>query len=44
MNIDNKLVKAIVDGLQDKKGKDIVVLHLTGMDDVICKYIVICTG
>ena len=25
MNIDNKLVKAIVDGLQDKKGKDIVV-------------------
>ena len=44
MNIDNKLVKAIVDGLQDKKGKDIVVVNLTGMDDVICKYFVICTG
>ena len=44
MNIDNKLVKAIVDGLQDKKGKDIVVVNLTGMDDVIYKYFVICTG
>ncbi len=44
MEIKDKLVTAIVDGLQDKKGKDIVVVDLTGMEDVVCKYFVICTG
>lgn len=44
MKINNKLVTAIVDGLQDKKGKDIVVVDLTGMHDVVCKYFVICSG
>lgn len=44
MEIKDKLVSAIVQGLQDKKGKDIVVVDLTGMDDVVCKYFVICTG
>ncbi|HBC28465.1 MAG TPA: ribosome silencing factor [Prevotellaceae bacterium] len=44
MEIKDKLVTAIVDGLQDKKGKDIVVVDLTGMEDAVCKYFVICTG
>lgn len=44
MKIKDKLVSAIVDGLQDKKGKGIVVVDLTGLEDVVCKYFVICTG
>lgn len=44
MEIKDKLVSAIVDGLQDKKGTGIVVVDLTGMEDVVCKYFVICTG
>ena len=44
MKIKDKLVSAIVDGLQDKKGKDIVVVDLTSMEDVVCKFFVICTG
>lgn len=41
---DHSLVDAIVRGLQDKKGHDIVVADLTGIPDCICKYFVICTG
>ena len=33
MKIKDKLVSAIVDGLQDKKGKGIVVVDLTGLED-----------
>ena len=44
MKIKDKLVSAIVDGLQDKKGKGIVVVDLTGLEDVVCKYFVIGTG
>ncbi len=39
-----KLVSLIVDGLQDKKGKNIVVVNLTGNRDAICNYFVICSG
>lgn len=44
MEIKDKLVSAIVEGLQDKKGKGIVVVDLTEMADVVCKYFVICTA
>lgn len=40
----NNLVDAIVQGLQEKKGKNIVVVDLTGIPDTICGYFVIATG
>ena len=40
----NNLVEAIVQGLQDKKGKNIVVVDLTEIPDTICGYFVIATG
>ena len=40
----NELVEAIVAGLQDKKGRDIVVADLTGIPDAVCQYFVICSG
>ena len=39
-----KLVDAIVEGIQEKKGKNIVVLDMTRIDNSICKYFVICEG
>lgn len=38
------MLDAIIDGLQDKKARDIVVADLTGIDDTICSYFVICQG
>lgn len=40
----NELVEAIVAGLQDKKGRDIVVADLTDITDAVCRYFVICSG
>jgi ribosome-associated protein len=40
----NKLVEAIVAGLQEKKGRDIVVADLTEIPDAVCRYFVICSG
>lgn len=40
----NQLVDAIVSGMQDKKGRNIVVADLTQIEDTVCKYFVICTG
>ena len=40
----NELVEAIIEGLQDKKGRDIVVANLTEIPDAVCRYFVICTG
>lgn len=40
----NLLVEAIVQGMQDKKGKNIVVVDLTEIPDTICGYFVIATG
>ena len=40
----NELVEAIVEGLQEKKGRDIVVADLTEIPDAVCRYFVICTG
>ena len=41
---ENELVEAIVAGLQDKKGRDIVVADLTEITDAVCRYFVICSG
>lgn len=39
-----KLVDTIVEGIQDQKGQRIVVADLTGIENTICKYLVICEG
>ena len=44
MNETKELVKRIVEGIQEKKGKDIVVADLTDTDNTVCKYFVICEG
>ena len=38
------LVKTIVAGLQEKKGKNIVTVDLTQLPGAICRYMVICEG
>lgn len=38
------LVQKITEGIQEKKGKNIVVADLTSIDDTICRYFVICQG
>lgn len=44
MNNNEKIVKAIVDGIQDKKGHKITVVDLQDLTDTISKFIVICEG
>jgi ribosome-associated protein len=39
-----KLLQDIIDGVQEKKGKQIVIADLTDIDDTICQYFVICQG
>lgn len=38
------LVKTIVDGLQEKKGRNIVTVDLTQLSSAVCDYMVICEG
>ena len=38
------LIKKITEGIQEKKGKNIVIADLTNIGDTICKYFVICQG
>lgn len=44
MNNTDILVEKIVEGIQEKKGKNIIIADLTEIDDTICKYFVICQG
>ena len=44
MNEAKKLIQQITEGIQEKKGKGIVVADLTHIDDTICNYLVICQG
>ncbi|MCR4921858.1 MAG: ribosome silencing factor [Bacteroidaceae bacterium] len=39
-----RLVEAIVEGLKDKKGRQIVVANLEQIPDTICRRFVVCTG
>ena len=41
---ENVVLDTIIDGLQDKKARDIVVADLRGIDDTICSCFVICQG
>ena len=44
MNETKALIKNITEGIQEKKGKHIVVGDLTHINDSICNYFVICEG
>lgn len=44
MNESKQLIKQITEGIQDKKGKNIVIADLTQIEDTICKYFIICQG
>ncbi|MDR0745246.1 MAG: ribosome silencing factor [Mediterranea sp.] len=44
MNETKELIEKITEGIQGKKGKNIVIADLTRIGDTICKYFVICQG
>ena len=44
MNESKKLIQQITEGIQDKKGKNIVIADLSKIGDPICNYLVICQG
>jgi ribosome-associated protein len=44
MSETKKLIKHITEGIQNKKGKNIVIADLSNIDDTICNYLVICQG
>ena len=44
MEIKNNLVKIITEGIQEKKGQNIIVADLTNIEDSICNYFIICQG
>jgi ribosome-associated protein len=39
-----ELLKSIIEGIQEKKGKNISAIQLKGMSGAICDYFVICEG
>lgn len=44
MNETQQLIDAIVNGIQDKKGKRITIVDLTEIGNTICQYFIICQG
>ncbi len=40
----NKLLKSIIEGIQEKKGKNITTIQLKGIPGAICDYFIICEG
>ena len=40
----NKLLQNIIEGIQEKKGKNINTISLNGVTGAICDYFVICEG
>ena len=44
MDTEKQLVDTIIRGIQEKKGGNIVVADLTGIDGTICRYFVVCQG
>lgn len=39
-----QLVNTIIDGIQEKKGRGVVTVNLTGIESAPSQYFVICTG
>lgn len=44
MNQTESLVKTVVNGLQEKKAKKIVIVDLSRLSGAICQFMVICEG
>ncbi|WP_346710486.1 ribosome silencing factor [Phocaeicola salanitronis] len=44
MNETKTLVEKITEGIQEKKGKNIIIADLSGIEDTICKFFIICQG
>jgi len=44
MSETEKIINTVIDAIQDKKGRRIVVTNLSRLDDTICNYIIICEG
>lgn len=44
MTTTQQLVKTIIKGIQEKKGQDITIVDLSGIDGAIANYFVICQG
>ena len=44
MNETKILIEKIKEGIQEKKGKNIIIADLTNIEDTICKYFIICHG
>ena len=44
MNNSEELIEQIIKGIQEKKGSDIVVADLSGIEGTICKRFVVCQG
>lgn len=44
MNDMKILLDSITEGIKEKKGKHIRIVDLNGIDETICKYLVICEG
>lgn len=40
----NRLLDDIINGIQEKKGKNITIIDLKGISGVICDFFVICEG
>lgn len=41
---ENELINTIVEAIEDKKGKNIVSLDLSGFDGAICSHFVVCNA
>jgi len=44
MNENNRLIDTIVKGIQEKKGRNIVVADMSGIEGAITRHFVICEG
>jgi len=44
MNETKELIKKITEGIQEKKGSQIIIADLSNISDTICNYFVICQG
>lgn len=40
----DKAIECIVKGIQEKKGKEILSIDLTKLDNAVCRYFIICHG
>jgi ribosome-associated protein len=43
-NDSDKIIECIVKGIQEKKGKEILTIDLSKIDNAVCRYFIICHG